>query len=87
MLHIQIRMTYDEAMEYKRNLPPEILALESFTVSIVVTPADSNDFYQYLRQLPERKLQDSDAKYHSSNGQYKVTHIDLAQTPIEHYDL
>jgi len=65
-------MTYDEAMEYKRNLDPEILAKENFDTSIVVVPADQNDFYNYIKNLPERKLQDSDAKYHSSNGRYEV---------------
>lgn len=80
-------MTYDEAMEYKRNLDPEILALENFDVSIVVTPEDANDFYNYIRNLPERKLQDSDAKYFSSNGKYKVSHIDFRVSPPESYDL
>jgi|GEM_PF-5031958 len=80
-------MNYDEAMEYKRNLDPEILALENFNVSIVVTPADAHDFYSYIHDLPERRLQDSDAKYHSSTGQYKVTLIDFSASPMEYRDL
>ena len=74
-------MTYDEAMEYKRNLPPEILAEENFDTSVVVVPADSYDFYQYLKNLPDRKLVDSDAKYYSSNGQYLVCQIDFRENP------
>lgn len=80
-------MTYDEAMEYKRNLPPEILAQENFDVSVVVTPADGNDFHRYMSLLPDRKLQDSDAKYISSNGQYKVCLIDFRTSPPEYQNL
>lgn len=80
-------MTYDEAMEYKRNLDPEILALENFNVSIVVTPADTHDFYSYIHNLPDRRLQDSDAKYYASTGQYKVSQIDFSVSPPEYRDV
>lgn len=80
-------MTYDEAMEYKRNLDPEILAGEDFETSIVVVPADVNDFYQYIQHLPDRKLVDSDAKYYCSNGQYKVNRIKFNETPPAHSEV
>lgn len=80
-------MTYDQAMEYKRNLPPEVLARESYTHTVVVVPADPNDFYRYLRELPDRKPIDSDAKYHSSNGTYRVVFLGFEEVPVEYEDV
>lgn len=80
-------MNYDEAMEYKRNLPPEILARETYDSTIVVVPADGNDFYQYRQNLPDRKPIDSDAKYYSSNGEYRVVELKFQPLPADYVDL
>lgn len=80
-------MTYDQAMEYKRNLDPELLAQETYDTTVVVVPADGHDLYQYLQNLPDRKPIDSDAKYYSSNGQYRVVLLTFQPLPADYRDL
>lgn len=80
-------MNYDQAMEYKRNLDPELLAQETYDTTVVVVPAEGQDFYQYIQNLPDRKPVDSDAKYYSSKGEYRVVLLKFQPLPAEYRDL
>ena len=67
-------MTYEEAIQYKKELSNETIIENGMTFFVFVTPENHNDFNRYLTEIRSffGHLSDIVAKEYSLNGQFVV---------------
>jgi len=78
--------TFEQMKEHKKNLPSEILELESDNVAILVVPKDINDMIYLLRQF-NRKPSDEEISDMYGKRPYTVRKITFTGANIGYLQL
>jgi hypothetical protein len=80
-------MTYNDALNFKRQLGKDHIIQNGMTMMVFVTPADSRDFTEYMTDYRGGYFTDDTSKQYCSNGQYKVHALYTDGTNVIHNDL
>ena len=65
-------MTFQDAIEFKKQLGKDQITIDKMTMEVFVTPADHNDFTRFISNYIGGRFTDETSKLYSLNGQFKI---------------